>query len=91
MIMCDQFILVASVHNLGAIFDTGLTFIPHIQQTVEVANVQLHLICKAIKLFSHTDRIILVTALVQSCLDYCDGVLLGVPIKWSQKLQLVQN
>ena len=76
---------------LGVILDGKLSMIPQVRQSVSRASHFLRLIRKAKHLLTQDQRKDLVQALIISRLDFSNGVLLGIPMKWSKKLQLVQN
>ena len=80
-----------TVHNLGAMFDQWLTmdvFIKHICKTVYF---YLHNISSIWNWFSKEFTITLVHAFIESWLDYCSTMLVGITGTSLVKLQRIQN
>ncbi len=80
----------ASVRNLGVIFDDQLTFKAHIAKTASCI-FALHNIRKIRPFLTEHAAQLLVQALVISRLDYCNGLLAGLPSNTIKPLQIIQN
>ena len=86
---CIRFPNVAK--NLGVLLDGTLSFKEQISHCVKSCYMNIRQI-SSIKSFLNTDqRKVLVTALVLSQLDYCNGVLYNVNTNYIKQLQAVQN
>ena len=68
------------VHNPGVILDSTLSFQSHIKSITKSAFYQHKPVAET-----------LIHAFITSCLDYCNGVLSGLPSKTLDRLQYVQN
>ena len=77
--------------NLGVLFDSGLTFGPHVAKSCRSMTYNLMSIRKVRNLLSKADTEKLVNALVTSRLDYCNGLLAGATQCVIKPLQMVQN
>ena len=74
--------------NIGAIFDTTMSMLPHVNNVCKSAFYHLHTInTYQSKLLTE----ILVHAFVTSKLDHCNSLLYNVPKNVIKKLQSVQN
>ncbi len=81
----------ASVRNLGVIFDDQLTFKEHIAKTARSCRFALHNIRKIRPFLTEHAAQLLVQALVISRLDYCNALLAGLPSNTIKPLQMIQN
>ena len=77
--------------NLGSWFDSNLSMTDHIKKACNVAFYHLHNLRRIKKYLSRDSLIILVHAFITSRLDYCNGLLFGLPKAQIAKLQRVQN
>ncbi len=78
----------SSVRNLGVIFDDQLTFKDHKTRSCRFA---LHNIIKIRPFLTQHAAQLLVQALVNSRLDYCNALLAGLPSNTIKHLQMIQN
>ncbi len=81
----------ASVRNLGVIFNDQLTFKDHIAKTARSCRFALHNIRKIRPFLTEHAAQLLVQALVISRLDYCNALLAGLPSNTIKPLQMIQN
>ncbi len=79
-----------SVRNLGVIFYDQLTFKDHIAKTLDLAGLQCTTSERAGPSLQHAAHL-LVQALVNSRLDYCNALLAGLPSYTVKPLQMIQN
>ena len=79
------------VKNLGSWFDSNLSMTDHINKACNVAFYHLHNLRRIKKYLSRDSLITLVHAFITSRLDYCNGLLFGLPKAQIAKLQRVQN
>ena len=79
------------VKNLGSWFDSNLSMTDHINKACNAAFYHLHNLRRIKKYLSRDSLITLVHAFITSCLDYCNGLLFGLPKAQIAKLQRVQN
>ena len=79
------------VRNLGVQIDSDLTFSSHIKSITKTAFYQLKNISRVKGFMSQTDQEKLIHAFISSRLDYCNGLLTGLPKKSIKQLQLIQN
>ena len=79
------------VRNLGVLIDSDLTFSSHIKSITKTAFYQLKNISRVKGFMSQTDQEKLIHAFISSRLDYCNGLLTGLPQKSIKQLQLIQN
>ena len=77
--------------NIGAIFDTTMSMLPHVNNVCKSAFYHLRTISRIRKYLSTQITEILIHAFVTSKLDHCDSVLYNVPKNVTKKLQSVQN
>ena len=77
--------------NLGVILDSDLNFDAHIKQVTKIAFYHLRNIAKVKPFLSQADTERLIHAFITSRLDYCNGVLSGLPKKAICRLQTIQN
>ena len=81
----------SSVRNLGAWFDNKLSTSTHVTKICKAAFYQLHNIRRIKKYLSRDSLLKLIHAFITSRLDYCNGLLNGLPNSQIVKLQRVQN
>lgn len=79
------------VRNLGVLIDSDLTFNNHIKSVTKSAFYQLKNISRIKGFMSQTDQEKLIHAFISNRLDYCNGLLTGLPQKSIKQLQLIQN
>jgi len=79
------------VRDLGVDFDCFLKMDTHIRSVCKKAYYQLHLIYKVRKYIDEDAARTLVCSNVTSLLDYCNGLLIGLPASLLNLLQRVQN
>ena len=79
------------VRNLRAIFDAELSMSSHLKKTVKAATFQLRNIGLVRRRLTASSTRNLVQTLVFSRLDYCNGLLCGIPDKLLSSMQRVQN
>lgn len=77
--------------NLRVIMDSDLHFDSHIKSVTKLAYYHLKNVARLRGLMSAQDLEKLVHAFITSRLDYCNGLLAGLPKKTVRQLQLVQN
>ena len=79
------------VRNLGVLIDSDLTFSSHIKAVTKAAFYHLRNINRIKGFLSQKDQEKLIHAFISSRLDYCNGLLTGLPKKSIKHLQLIQN
>ncbi len=79
------------VRNLGVLIDSDLTFNNHIRSVTKSAFYQLKNISRIKGFMSQTDQEKLIHAFISNRLDYCNGLMTGLPQKSIKQLQLIQN
>ena len=77
------------VKNLGSWFDSNLSMTDHINKACNAAFYHLHNLRRIKKYLSRDSLITLVHAFITSRLDYCNGLLFGLPKVQIAKLQRV--
>jgi len=77
--------------NIGVIFDSTMSMLPHISSICKSASYHLRNISRIRKFLSTKTTEILVHAFVSSKLDHCNSLLYNVPKCALKKLQSVQN
>ena len=82
---------VTSVRNLGLHFDEELKHSTHVNKLTSISFNMIHNISRIFHLLDMETTKTLVQALVLSCLDYCNSMLLGIPNYNIQKLQQIQS
>ena len=80
-----------TARNLGVLFDEDLSLIKHINSIIKACNYHIREFRRIRKHLDMDVAITVANALVSSRLDYCNSLLYGVPKKYINKLQLVQN
>ncbi len=68
-----------------------MSLIPHVQSLCKVANFQLFRISRIRKYLTPEATASLIHSLITSRLDYCNGILFGLPTNQINKLQLTMN
>ena len=81
----------SEVRNLGVIFDPSLSFQTHIKSVTKSAFHHLKNISRLRSSLSDSVAETLIHAFITSRLDYCNGVLSGVPGNTLDRLQYVLN
>ena len=79
------------VRDLGVTFDSTLTLHNHINNICRSGSLSLHQIGKIRKFITQEYAERIVHSFVSSKLDYCYGILYGLPQNQIQKLQRLQN
>ena len=77
--------------NIGAIFDTTMSMLPHVNNVCKSAFYHLRNISCLRKNLSTQTTEILIHAIITSKLDHCNSLLYNVATNVIEKLQLVQN
>ena len=77
--------------NIGAIFDTTMSMLPHVNSFGKSAFYHLRTISRIRKYLSTQTTEILIHAFVTSKLNHCNSLLYNVPKNVIKKLQSVQN
>jgi len=81
----------SSSRNIGIVFDSTMSMLPHVISVCKSAFYHLRNISRIRKLLSTKTTETLVHAFETSKLDHCNSLLYGVPKYVIQKLQSVQN
>ena len=84
-------ILNIPISNLGSVFDPSMNMAAHVTKAVKSANYHLRNIGRIRKYLTAGSTKSAVISLVTSRLDYCNGLLCGMPEELICKLQRVQN
>uniref|UniRef100_A0A670IW23 Reverse transcriptase domain-containing protein n=1 Tax=Podarcis muralis TaxID=64176 RepID=A0A670IW23_PODMU len=79
------------VRSLGVILDSQLSMEAQVNSVSRAAVYQLHLVCRLRPYLPADCLARVVHALVISRLDYCNALYVGLPLKVTRKLQLIQN
>ncbi len=79
------------VRNLGVILETDLSFSNHVKTVTKSAYYHLKNIARIRSFVSSQDLEKRVHAFITSRVDYCNGLLTGLPKKTIRQLQLIQN
>ncbi len=79
------------VRNVGVILETDLSFSSHVKAVTKSAYYHLKNIARIRCFVSSQDLEKLVHAFITSRVDYCNGLLTGLPKKTIRQLQLIQN
>ena len=80
-----------SAKNIGVIFDSTMSMIPHVNNTCKAAFYHLRNISRIRRFLSVKTTETLIHAFVTSKIDHCNSLLFGIPIHVLNKLQSVQN
>ncbi|KAK2915631.1 hypothetical protein Q8A73_006225 [Channa argus] len=80
-----------SAKNLGVIIDDQLSFKDHISSVSRACRFALYNIRKIRPHITEYTTQLIVQALVTSRLDYCNALLMGLPISTIKPLQMIQN
>ena len=80
-----------ATRNIGAIFDTTMSMLPHVNNVCKSAFYHLRNISCLRKYLSTQTTEILIHAIITSKLDHCNSLLYNVAKNVIEKLQLVQN
>ncbi len=79
------------VRNLGVILETDLSFSSHVKAVIKLAYYHHKYIARIRCFVSSQDLKKCVHAFITSRVDYCNGLLTGLPKKTFRQLQLIQN
>ncbi|KAL0970199.1 hypothetical protein UPYG_G00238640 [Umbra pygmaea] len=79
------------VRSLGVIIDSDLSFTSHLNKMTKTSYFHLRNIAKVRPFITQKDAEKLIHAFVTTRLDYCNALLTGLPKKYLDKIQLVQN
>ena len=79
------------MRDLGITLDSTLTLRTHINDICRSGSLSLHELSKIRKFLSRKDTERVVHAFISSKLDYCNGLVYGLPSSEIQKLQRLQN
>ncbi len=79
------------VRNLGMILETDLSFSSHVKAVTKSAYYHLKNIARIRRVFFSQDLEKHVHAFITSKVDYCNGLLTGLPNNTIRQLQLIQN
>ena len=79
------------VRNLGVIMDTKFTMEPHITKIMQIAFLKIRQISYYRKFLTSSAAKTLIHAYIKSRLDYCNGLLYGLPTNLVAKLQSILN
>ena len=77
--------------NLGVLFDSNMSFEPHIKKVVQTCFFQLRNIKKIKSLLTPKDLEKLIHAFISSRLDYCNSLFTTLSSASLHRLQMVQN
>ena len=80
-----------SAKNLGFIFDCTLSFSKQISSLSSVCHYHIRDLRRIRHTLDSTTATTIATALVHSCLDYCNTLYHGLPITQIKRLQHIQN
>lgn len=81
----------SAICNLGSCFDSNLKMTTQINKTCQSVFYHLHNIRRITKFLSNETTKLLVQAMIMARIDYCNGLLYGVPAVHLSKLQRLQN
>ena len=80
-----------TARNLGVLFDSCLNMENHISNTCKSSFYMLYNLRRIRKYLDQTNAETLVHAFISSKIDYCNGLLYGLPDRQIMKLQRIQN
>ena len=80
-----------SIRNLGVMFDSSLSFVPHIKNITKSAFFHLRNLARIRPILTLPDAETLVHAFITSRIDYCNALFSGLPSTTTNGLRLVQN
>ena len=80
-----------NVKNLGVLLDNKLSFKTQVIQCVQSCFMTIRKISSVKSFLGHEQRKVLVTSLVLSQLDYCNGILYNINCDTLKRMQAVQN
>uniref|UniRef100_A0A803TFX4 Reverse transcriptase domain-containing protein n=1 Tax=Anolis carolinensis TaxID=28377 RepID=A0A803TFX4_ANOCA len=83
--------LKTQVRSLGVLLDSSLSLEPQVSAVARGALAQLKLVRQLCPFLGRSDLAMVVHTLVTARLDYCNALYVGLPLKTSRKLQLVQR
>ena len=86
-----QLVPCESAKNLGVVFDSTLSFRPHIDAVVKACNFHIRNLYMIRDFVSRKNLIALVHSLIISKVDYCNSLLVGLPNVTLKKIQSVLN
>ena len=78
-----------NVRNLGVILDNGLTMIPRVNKLISMCYFNIRQLRTVRRSLTTESTHSLVRALIHSRLDYCNGILSGLPAYMIERLQSV--
>ena len=84
-------IVSSAVRNLGSWFNVNLKTSEKIKKTCQSFYYHLHNIREIRKFLTPAPTKLLVQGVIMACIDYCNGLLFGVPAVHLSKLQRLQN
>lgn len=87
----DVIVPSSQARNIGVLFDSTLSMLPHVNNTVKLAFFQLRNIAKIRSYLSLACTEKLIHAFVTSKIDHCNSLLFGLPATLTDKLQSVLN
>ena len=79
------------VCNLGVLFDAKFCFTNHINSVIKSCFISLRHLHRIRRFLSVDTSVVIVNALVSSCLDYCNSLFCSLPSRNTTRLQYVQN
>jgi len=82
---------VDSARNLGVIFDINLSFVQHISSISKSCFLNIRDLRLIRNTIDQTTACTIATSLIHSTIDYCNSLLLNLPAKQTNRLQLVIN
>ena len=82
---------VASVRNLGVIFDSNLSFSDHISYISKTCFAHIRDLRRIRDTLDHTTACTIATPLIHSKLDYCNSLFLNLNCQQTNRLQLILN
>ena len=80
-----------SARNIGVLFDSSMSLIPHVTSVCKSAFYHLRKIFNIRKFLSYESTVTIIHAFITARLDYCNSLLFGLPNYVIKRLQSVQN